>query len=547
VQTDVLEVGGIEKFKPTPDLQGSPVPNDEVLENIKASAQFNIPVLEKIPPHDGTFIFCAGGPSLRQFVDEIKKRKEAGEVICSSNHTHDFLLKHGIVSDICVIMDPKEIVATYIKNPQKETSYFIGIVCNPKVTQNLLDAGMKVNKLMIAYGMEDERDIQLAQELYPVMPSKSYLVGGTMTGLRAMNFAVILGYPKIEYYGLDSCFASNPTLVSKDDPQFEEVKKRNKGNSYTDADTGEEYTIDEPDDGGFFYAYKKQRSETVQIAKTPDGHIFLTSPVFAHQAKQFIKWADRMDGKIEIVLHGFNLTSQLLKCHKEAIAKATELMGDRRWTTSYAEIQKQMHAEKHYGLWGGHDIDFVGKSIVQIYAKKNIKTVKDLEKIMDTVELQKYMTGDILISNKNVSLLDYGCGSGNLGKSINDVFKCVDVTNYDPFMEQYSQEPEGKFDIVTCFDVMEHIEIQCVLNTIKHIASKAKYMVLFSICCTDALKTLPDGRNAHITQKSPRWWMGQISQYMQVVEAIGIGDFALFACQTFDAQENMENEKNSNG
>ena len=530
----ILEVGQIEEFHAAPDLKGAPVPHEEVLENIKESAKFDIPVLTKNLEKRGTCIFCAGGPSLNQFLEEIKKRKEAGEFICSSNHTHDHLLKHGIVSDACVIMDPKAIVANYIKNPQKETKYYIGSTCNPEVTRNLLTAGMDVTRVLIAYGMEDESDITLMNQLYPGIKSNAYLVGGTMTGLRAMNFAIILGFTTIEYYGMDSCFASNPKLIKKGEPDFEEAKQRNKNNSYLDADTNEEYTVDETDEGGFFYAYNKKRSETIQIARTPDGKQYLTSPVFAHQAKQFVKWHDRMEGKMKIILHGDNLTSNLLKCHKEAISKAIEEAGGKRWSGDYARIQHEMHEKTHYGLWGSHDIEYVGRSILSLYTTLNMREPKDQIEGLK----KRTLTGD-----RRISILDYGCGSGNLGEAVNSIFKIADITNYDPFIEKYLKEPEGKFDIVTCFDVMEHVEIQYVPNTIKYIADKAKYVIVFCICCVDAKKTLPDGRNAHITQKSPQWWITQISKKLHVIEAVNVRDFVLLACQTFDAKETLDNEK----
>lgn len=523
---EVLEVGHIEEFYSAPDLKGAPVPHEEVIENIKESYKFDIPTLEKQSDRKGSFIFCAGGPSLNQFLDEIKKRKEAGEFICSSNHTHDHLLKHGIVSDACVIMDPKKIVATYIKNPQKETKYYIGSTCNPDITKNLLDAGMDITRVLIAYGMADESDVNLMKQLYPYIKGTAYLVGGTMTGLRAMNFAVILGFLRIEYYGMDSCFASNPKLIKKGEPGFKNAKKRNKGNSYFDKDIKTEYTIDETDEGGFFYAYNKKRTENIQLAKTPDGKQYLTSPVFAHQAKQFVKWYDRMEGKINIILHGDNLTSNLLKCHKEAIKKATEKSGDKRWTESYAILQHEMHDMGHYGQWGSHDIDFLGRVILSLYVELNMRINKK--------KLQH---------DRRISLLDYGCGSGNLGESINTVFNIVDMTNYDPFVEKYSKEPEGIFDVIACCDVLEHVEIQCVPNTIKYISDKVRYAVIFCIACGDAKKTLPDGRNAHITQKSPQWWINEISKKLYVAEAVSVGDFVLLACQTLDAKELLDNEK----
>lgn len=499
-------------FEPVKDLKGGPVTNEQVLENIRKSADLNLPVFKKKPQREGSFIFTAGGTSLLDFVDEIKKRKESGEFICSSNHTHDFLFERGIVSDACIVIDPKECVKNYIKHPQKETNYYIGTVCHPAVAQNLIDAGMNVEKLLVGYGIEDESDIELQKALYGKV-SSSYLVGGTMTGLRAMHFAVMLGFKTIEYYGLDSCFSSECKLVYKGDPRFNKIIKKNGGRWYSDAETGQDYALDETEDGGFFYAYKKPRAENIQIAKTPDGRQFITSPVFAHQAKQFIKWYDRMEGKLNIILHGDNLTSHLLKCHLIAKDRILKEIGDKRWTEDYSKLQKTMHENREdYGSIDKLDVaEIVCKAVIFLYAKLR----------------------------RPIRVLDYGCGKGRLSENLSSILKIVEVTNYDPFTE-WSKEPEGKFDIVTCIDVMEHVEEECVNNTLRYIQDKAGFMALFYIAMDDALKLLPDGRNAHITQKSVQWWLSVLKEKFLIGEATTIGDWAWFICQSLDASEKLK-------
>ncbi len=509
---EVTEQDG--KFHSAPDLKGSPVPNEQVIENIRASARFDLPILEKQKKKEGSFIFIGGGPTLTKFIDEIKERSKNGEYICTSNQTYDFLVEKGIIPTACVIVDPKECVQEYIKNPQIESVFYIGTVCNPNVAKNLIKSNMNVVKLLVAYGIEDESDITVQKELYN-KSGYNYLVGGTMMGLRALNFAVLLGFSKIEYYGFDSCYDSDPELITDDDPRYEEIKEKFFGLSYTDADTGKQYTIN-PNGNWFFYAYKKPRREHIQIAKTPDGKKFLTSPCFAHQANQFIKWVDRMEGKVEVEVHGYNLSSHLLKCHRKHIKKLKENIGIRKWSDKYYELQKELHSREntYYGIQGDVDVEFIGRAVLALYA--GLK--------------------------RPITVLDYGCGKGKLGNELKKVFNIVEVTNYDPFVSEYSKEPDGMFDIVACMDVMEHVEIQCVKNTLEYITSKVKYAVQFSIHLNDAAKVLADGRNAHITQKSANWWISNISEHLGVVEAIQNLDRAYLICQTFNAKESLDKE-----
>lgn len=505
-------------FTIAPDIKGGPIPHEELLENIRQVAKIDVPLFKKQKPSHGSAIFVAGGPTLRDHLPELRERSKAGAFIITSNNTHDFLVDSGIIPTACLLIDPKEIVSKYVRKPQKETHYYVGAVCSPKLFEALKD--YKVTKVLCAYGMDDERDINLQLELYKNPPGRDFLVGGTMTPLRAMPFAVMLGCEKLEFYGFDSCYSSNePPLVYEDEPGYQDALKLNGGMYYRDEDTGRIYTIAEPKDGGFFYAYKKHRGENVTIAQTSDGRRFLTSPGFAHQSKQIIKWVDRLEDKLEIVIHGDSLSSHLLKLHREHLARKTREIGDRRWTDEYAAMQRQMHEAGNYGLWGDLDIEFVGRAIVPVY--QNIR--------------------------RPVTVLDYGAGSGVLGDELEKLFKLVSVTRYDPFAPRWRDGAEpGIHDIVNCSDVMEHVEPQCIENTLKYIADRTRYVATFCIGIEEADKLLPNGDNAHISLRSPQWWARKLQKYFVVVEAIGNDIECKFTCQKENAKELMEAEAQQN-
>src|SRR4030042_479166 len=132
-------------FEIAPDVKGSPVPNEQVIENIIASSLIDAPLFENQPKRNDPMIYVGAGPSMKGLIDEIKEKYEKGQFIVTSNLTYDFLC---------------------------------------------------------GYWIEDESDVNLQKELYG-QDKKEFLVGGTMTGLRIMNFAIQLGFKTIEYYGLD--------------------------------------------------------------------------------------------------------------------------------------------------------------------------------------------------------------------------------------------------------------------------------------------------------------------------------------------------------
>lgn len=475
--------GGFGKVR---EIKGSPVPSDTVLENIRQSASVNLPILTRQKDRDGALIFVAGGPTLRQFLGEIKARKEAGEYICTSNNTHDYLIDNGIIPDACLLFDPKKRVADYIKKPQVNTLYYLGVTVHIDVFKALEKANCQ--KVLIAYGLDDDADLMLQKTLYPTISLTSYLVGGTMTPLRAMPLAGLLGFRKIEYYGMDSCFAEDvPALVMEDDPRYKKALVK-VGRGYEDTETGKSYVIDEPDDGGYFYAYKKDRTEDVIVAECGERR-FVTSPGFAWQAKQLVEWANRLEGRLEVIVHGDSLSSHMLALSRAEREGARQTIGDARWTPAYAALQVQMREAPNYGVGDWKHFEPVARMCIGIYAQLHRK----------------------------IRLLDYGCGHGKLKAQLENALECVEVTNYDPFDERWDEEPD-EHDIVACMDVLEHVEEQCVDNVLKHIASKAKYGTVFFVGLHPAAKELPDGRNAHITLKHQEWWRQQVEKHLHVTE-----------------------------
>lgn len=335
-----------------------------------------------------------------------------------------------------------------------------------------------------------------------------------MMGLRAMPMACLMGFRKIEYYGFDSCFSVNPKMIKEGEADYEKVRAECEGRYYSDPDTKVNYVLSEA--GGVFYAYQKKRGENIQVAQTPDGKRFLTSPCFAHQVKQFTKWVDRYEGKLEIMVHGESLSAHMLKVHKDRMDKLRSDIGDKRWTSEYSVLQKELHEQGHYGMEGQVDFEMAARAIISLHCQLK----------------------------RPLRILDYGCGSGALGKKIEESFtsNVAQVSYYDPFIEKYSKEPSEKFDIVACFDMLEHVEFQCVDNVLKHLAGFVKYMSVIAIHTADAVKLLADGRNAHVTQRNPQWWVNTIGLKLAIGEAIYTADHIMMACQSFDAKETMDKE-----
>lgn len=157
-------------------------------------------------------------------------------------------------------------------------------------------------------------------------------------------------------------------------------------------------------------------------------------------------------------------------------------------TPEYQAIQQQFHAQRpDYGVSSGRHADFI-QGVAQ-----------------------KMNTRDIL---------DYGCGKAGLQKGLP-----FPIQNYDPGMPEYATRPRPA-DIVVCTDVLEHIEPDCLTAVLLDLQVLTKQMLFLNVACRPAVKFLPDGRNAHLIQEPPTWWLQRLLPLFDLTSyQIGKGEF----------------------
>jgi hypothetical protein len=123
-------------------------------------------------------------------------------------------------------------------------------------------------------------------------------------------------------------------------------------------------------------------------------------------------------------------------------------------------------------------------------------------------------------------LLDYGCGSKlSLLKSLKLDHK-LKYQAYDPAVEQFATPPVPA-EMVVCCDVLEHIEPDLIDNVLDHLMQLTEAVAFFSISTGPAKKVLSDGRNAHILQRPPEWWLPRLMARFELrsFEVTGDQDF----------------------
>lgn len=113
------------------------------------------------------------------------------------------------------------------------------------------------------------------------------------------------------------------------------------------------------------------------------------------------------------------------------------------------------------------------------------------------------------------TLLDFGCGQGGVHRFLNEQTDIL-ADGFDPCVEEFETMPNEVFDVLISVDVMEHIELDKLEEVLKLIDSKFSKAAYLDIHSGPAAEILPDGRNAHLIQEGPEWWIEQIEKHMNV-------------------------------
>lgn len=124
-----------------------------------------------------------------------------------------------------------------------------------------------------------------------------------------------------------------------------------------------------------------------------------------------------------------------------------------------------------------------------------------------------YLVAGIAVVEGCKSILDYGCGKGTFAKEVMKQFSPSTpfwIEEYDPAVDIKAVTPYRKFDLVSCTDVLEHIEPECLREVLLDITNLTT-MFIFVVISTKFTKGrwLSDGRNSHLIVNEGGWWEEQ--------------------------------------
>ena len=149
----------------------------------------------------------------------------------------------------------------------------------------------------------------------------------------------------------------------------------------------------------------------------------------------------------------------------------------------YRRMQEELHKNPHYGVASVQYAPIVAQVLQQINAAE---------------------------------LLDYGAGKGRLGETLKTLLPNPPrIRHYDPARPEWAATPEP-CESVACIDVLEHIEPDLIDNVLDDLQRVTLGHGVFTVHTGPAVKLLSDGRNAHLIQQPPAWWLPKFMERFEL-------------------------------
>ena len=169
--------------------------------------------IPRCAPGDGTVIFCSGGPSLKEYIPEIKRlaRRKNHYVVCVKT-AHDTLIENKIIPFACILLDPRAHVIDFIENPHPKVKYIVASMVHPVTVDQLLKKKASVWGYHAMGGAGEEEVFRMRLGKKTAM-----LSGGCSTAMRGIAVMNMLGFRKFKLYGYDLCYPNPVDMTEKDE------------------------------------------------------------------------------------------------------------------------------------------------------------------------------------------------------------------------------------------------------------------------------------------------------------------------------------------
>ena len=238
---------------------------DAIKENVKFNCSQG---WNQVVPHETNEIECmivGGGPTLDDFLDEIKQMRIDGVKLLTLNGAYNWCLERGLTPSAQIMVDARPFNARFVYPVVEDCRYLIASQCHPSVLE-----GLPKDRTFIWHTTTELIEDILKENYGFYWP----VPGGSTVLLRAIPLMRMLGYHKFHLYGCDSCI----------------------------NEKGEHHA----------YEQKENDSEVI-LPVNLGGKSFHCMPWMASQATEFISLVQYIGNEVELEVHGNGLLAWIIE------------------------------------------------------------------------------------------------------------------------------------------------------------------------------------------------------------------------------------------
>lgn len=180
---------------------------NHIIENTAAISKW----IDSYQAHNKVALLVSAGPTLPEFLEDIRQKQAAGAVVFAVKHAYPTLKAAGIVPDFTVVLDPRPVDGMSTHGIMR-TELFASVDAGEK----FLFATMthpSVRKLLEAHGADLygwHAYTQSSQNADLKELHKGLVIGGgTCSALRMPTIAFVMGFRRLEFYGFDFYYPKN--------------------------------------------------------------------------------------------------------------------------------------------------------------------------------------------------------------------------------------------------------------------------------------------------------------------------------------------------
>lgn len=173
-------------------------------EDIKDNVRYNCAQgWNQVSPHElnkEECIIIGGGPTLNDFLDDIKIKRANGAKLITLNGAYNWAIENGLNPSAQILVDARAFNARFVRPLHDTCVYLIASQCHPSVFE-----GLPRDRTFIWHTSAAMIEGILKENYEQWWP----IPGGSTALLRAIPLMRMLGYKKFYLYGCDSCIATD--------------------------------------------------------------------------------------------------------------------------------------------------------------------------------------------------------------------------------------------------------------------------------------------------------------------------------------------------